>query len=333
MIISIIIAVKTWQKNLEECVNKCFGLDYADFEIIILPDELIQYQGQSPACRQAGLRGTVPVYIVPTGPVSPATKRDMALKHVQGEILAFIDDDAYPDKDWLKVAAEHFKDERVAAVGGPGVTPDSDSLRQKASGLVYSSLLVSGKYSHRYAPRKKQEVDDFPSCNLLVRKSAFQQLGGFNTVFWPAEDTKLCLDITKKLGRKIIYDPEVLVYHHRRPLFLPHLKQVASYALHRGYFAKKYPQTSLRAAYFLPSVLAIVIIAGGTISLFFAGPRTVYLGGLLLYLLLVFIFSVLSGLRFIPLVFPGIILTHLVYGLYFLKGLLSGKLAEERAEA
>jgi GT2 family glycosyltransferase len=253
----------------------------------------------------------------------------MAIKYAKGEILAFIDDDAYPTKDWLKYALENFKDEDVAAVVGPAITAPEDALRQKASGVIFSSVLVSGRYNYRYLPKKKMTVDDYPSCNFLVRKQIMQELGGFNTKFWPGEDTKLCLDITRKLGRKIIYDPGVLVYHHRRPLFIPHLKQVANYSLHRGYFVKKYPATSLRLPFFIPTLFLCALICGGPLSLISAPLRSIYFSGVFLYLALVLFFSIHKDLRLIPLVFFGTILTHLTYGLYFLKGLFSKKLKEE----
>jgi cellulose synthase/poly-beta-1,6-N-acetylglucosamine synthase-like glycosyltransferase len=325
MTVSIIIAVKGWQKNLENCVNKCQELDFPDFEIIVLPDESIHAAADSDCPRM----GTVPVSIFPTGALRPADKRDIAIKYAKGEIIAFLDDDAYPEKNWLKNAVENFRDPDVAAVGGPAVTPYSDSYRQQASGAIFSSPLVSSSFIYRYIPRKRREVNDYPSCNLLVRKSVMQELGGFNTEFWPGEDTKLCLDITRKLNKKIIYDPTVYVFHHRRPVFIPHLKQVASYALHRGYFVKKYPETSFKLPFFLPSLFVIAVLGGAGLSLISGSFRVVYLGTICLYLLLTFICSISKQLRLIPAVFLGIILSHFAYGVYFLKGLISKKLREE----
>jgi len=254
--------------------------------------------------------------------------------------LAFLDDDAWPREDWLKQALRHFENNTVAAVGGPAVTPADDTAREKASGRIYSSFLVSGKFRYRYLPGKLQEVDDLPSCNFLVRKSVMQELGGFNTAFWPGEDTKLCLDITGKLKKKIIYDPQLLVYHHRRPVFREHLKQIAGYALHRGYFAKRYPQTSKKIAYFLPSIFVLALLAGGILAAFIPFFKTAYIFCLSAYLLLVFLSSLsrdlpshqnfwCEGLPLIPYVFAGIILTHITYGIYFLKGIFSKKLPEE----
>lgn len=322
MTVSIIIAVKAWQRHLEECINKCRELDYPDFELFILPDS----EGTVPvASLKSNTKGTVPIKVISTGPVSPAQKRDKAISYAKGEILAFIDDDAYPERDWLKNALKNFTAPEVAAVCGPAVTPPFEPLRQKAGGRVFASRLISAKNNYRYLPGIRREIDDYPSCNLLVRKSVMQTLGGFDTAVWPGEDTKLCLDITKKLGKKIIYDPKVLVWHHRRPLFLPHLRQVSRYAFTRGYFVRVYPETSLRFSYFIPSVFLLAIFIGGLLSLMFYPLKIVYFWGLSLYLLLVFIFSLSLQLSLIPFVFSGIILTHITYGFYFLKGLILKK--------
>jgi len=322
MTVSIIIAVKTWQKNLEECVARCLELDYSDFEIIILPDA---ESGAVPL-----KKGTVPVFIIPTGPLKPSDKRDIALKHAKGEILAFLDDDACPVKGWLKAALANFSDPEVAAVGGPAVTPQDDSWRQKASGAVYESWLMSGQHRYRYIPGRKTEVDDYPSCNLLVRKSVMDELGGFDTKFWPGEDTKLCLEITHKLKKKIIYDPAALVYHHRREIFMPHLKQVSNYGLHRGFFVKKYPETSLRLSYFLPTIFVFGLVSGGVLSTLCPLIKTAYFTCLGLYLLLAFISSLSKELQLIFPVFFAIIFSHIAYGIFFLKGLLSARLSEEK---
>lgn len=318
MTVSIVIPAKSRNNNLEECLNACLGIKVDGLEIIVVTDD--------PAgCSLPDKR----IKFISSGPLSPAEKRDLAAAKAGGDILAFIDDDVCPSDGWLINALKEFSDPLVAAVAGPAVTPERDSFLQRAGGLVYSSLLVGGTYRYRYVPGHRRLVDDYPSCNFLVRKSVFNELGGFNTKFWPGEDTKLCLDITKKLGRKIVYDPEVLVFHHRRPLFLPHLKQVSSYGLHRGYFAKRFPQTSLRLSYFLPSLLVMGIFFGAAASFMNAKLAIVYLLGVLIYGALVFVASIYYGPLTGAFVFLGTILTHIVYGVYFLRGLITNKLKEE----
>ena len=154
--------------------------------------------------------------------------------------------------------------------------------------------------------------------------------GGFNTDFWPGEDTVICLKITKELKKKIIYDPDVYVKHHRRPLFLPHLKQVKSYALHRGYFVKKFPATSLKFSYFCPSLLLLGILAGGIGGLFYPAIGRFYFLALFTYLGLAFLRGIKSmNIKLIFPVFLGIILTHFTYGFYFIRGLLAKRMPEE----
>jgi GT2 family glycosyltransferase len=316
MTVSIIIAVKTWQKNLEECVVKCLELDYPDFEIIILPDAEI-------VLKDKFLKARVPIKVIATGSLKPGDKRDIGVKCAKGGIIAFIDDDAYPVKQWLREAVANLFDIKVGAVGGPAVTPLDDDIWQQASGKVFSSIMVSGKFVYRYLPKKRIEVDDLPSCNLIVRRSVIEEIGGFDTRYWPGEDTKLCLDIIKKLGKRIVYDPGILVYHHRRRIFGEHLRQIANYAFHRGFFVKKYPETSLRLSYFLPSIFVAGLLLGPLI----APLRGVYSISVILYLTL----AALSGFiknsfRLGILVFLGIILTHITYGVFFIKGLTARKL-------
>lgn len=312
--VSIIIPVKEVNDYIRESVPEILKQDYEDFEIFIFPD--VFSKDSFPKTK-----------IIPTGNIGPAEKRDLALKYADGEIFAFLDDDAYPESGWLKKATRHFDDNDVAAVGGPAVTPGHDSIWQRASGAVFSSWLASGGNSYRYIPAETREVDDFPTVNLLVRRDVFEKAGGFDSEFWPGEDTKLCLDITKKLNKKIIYDPEALVYHHRRPLFIQHLRQVNRYAFHRGYFAKVLPETSLRFSYFVPSIFFVGVILGALLSPLHKYIGRLYTGTLLLYGIMLFstAFSVAykENIKVGILTIPGIFLTHLMYGYNFLKGLLT----------
>ena len=315
--VSITIAVKEYNSYLDECVRNCLQLEYPNFEILVLPDN------------SCGLP-YAEIKIIPTGPVGPSHKRDIALEHSEGDILAYLDDDTFPRKDWLKNAVKHFEKDEVAAVGGPAVTPSQDSFMQKASGYVYSSFVGGGSLNYRYVPGKSREVDDYPTCNLLVRKAVMEELEGFDTNFWPGEDTKLCLQITKDLGKKIIYDPGALVYHHRRKLFLPHLKQVWSYALHRGYFVKKFPETSMRLTYFIPTFFVFGLVVGSLLSFLSPALRPLFLVVLAGYFLTLFLDSFRSKSLIMTLAVTwGTFLTHVTYGVGFVKGLFAGRLREE----
>jgi len=262
--------------------------------------------------------------IIETGPVSPAVKRDRGAECSSGEILAFIDDDAYPAPDWLDKALPYFSDEQICAAGGPQLTPPNDGLWEKISGAVFLSPL-NGAAVCRYWPEgKPKSVDDWPSVNLLVRKADFIRVGGFNSEYWPGEDTKLCLDLVK-LGKKIMYVPEMIVYHHRRRGFRRHMRQVGNYGLHRGFFAKKYPDTSLKVMYFLPACFFLFIIFGWILIFMKLSAVYYFLWVLYVTALIVSTVSITKKVKSLMVslgTVPYLVGTHFWYGFRFLQGFL-----------
>lgn len=316
--VSVIIPVRTITPYVRETVARLQVQTEKGFEIIIVTD------------KKEKLRG---VKIIPSGEPTPAFKRNLGVKHARGEILAFLDDDSYPDKNWLKNSKNIFRGRKdcLAAVCGPALTPPDDNIFQKASGWVWASYIGSagaGVYRNRIMPRR--EVEDFPSVNLLVRKDCFEKVNGFDVRHWPGEDTKLCLDLVKN-GGKIIYDPEVLVYHHRRPVIIPHLVQISRYAQRRGFFARTFPETSFRFGYLLPSMFAYGLVSGSILSFFFHNFGWLFLSLVLFYFLMLLI----AGLEVLKkekdiylaiLVMISIYLTHLTYGLLFPLGYFREKI-------
>lgn len=320
---SVIIPVRTITPYVRETVRHLKKQIEKRFEIIIVTDKKETLEGAK---------------VIASGEPTPAFKRNLGAKEARGEILAFLDDDSYPDKNWLKNAERIFKEsDEIAGVCGPTLTPPKDSIFQKASGWVWASYLGSGGagiFRNRVKPQR--EVDDFPSVNLLVRKDCFEEVQGFDIRHWPGEDTKLCLDLVK-LGKKIIYDPRVLVFHHRRPVFLPHLKQISRYALRRGYFARVFPQTSFRLGYLLPSLFAYGMVIGGIFLLISPMFRSLYCLFFTIYCLLL-LFSGLEvlikekNLYLAILVVAAIFATHLTYGFLFPVGYLQKEIKSNPRE-
>lgn len=307
--VSIIIPCKAIDDYTKECIEYCKRLDYGNYEVILLPDDALD--------RVDGIK------IVPTGPVTPGMKRNIGIANSNSEICAFIDSDAYPRRDWLRNAIMYFNDPQVAAVGGPGLTPREDNIMQKASGHVLSSFMV-GNISSRYKAERSCESDDIHSCNFIARKTILNEVGGWNEKYWPGEDTLICLAI-KKAGKKLVEVPDVVVYHHRRTLFMPHLKQVSKFGLHRGFFAKRFQGNSFRLTYFIPSIFALTLFTGMLASLTNPFIVNLLLLAMLLYLILGLIATLLN-VRDVTLILPvwlGIIATHVVYGVSFLIGLMT----------
>jgi cellulose synthase/poly-beta-1,6-N-acetylglucosamine synthase-like glycosyltransferase len=307
-LVSIIIPCKDIDDYTRECIKHCNQLDYDNYEIILLPDDLEEI-----------IEG---VKVIATGPVSPGIKRNIGVKNSRGEFCAFIDNDAYPRSDWLKNAVKYLENPAVGGVGGPGLTPEADGLIQKAGGYVLSSFMV-GNLSSRYKTQQSFESDDIHSCNFIARKTVLKEAGGWNEKYWPGEDTLMCLAI-KKLGKKLIESSDVVVYHHRRSLFRPHLKQVSRFGEHRGFFAKKFPANSLKPTYFFPSLLVLSLFAGVLLSFVFSFFVYIVVLGVVAYLALSLFAAALQvrKVKLILLVWSGMIVTHMVYGVFFLSGLI-----------
>ncbi len=309
---SFIIPVKEINDYIREAVPIILKIPGEDYEIIVYPDEATAENW--PKTKQ-----------IATGHCGPATKRSKAIQDALGEILVFIDDDAYPEADFLDVLDKDFLDSKIMAVGGPAVTPAGDNFWQKVSGAVFLSAF-SGGNPERYVPvGNKSIVDDWPSVNFSMRKNVFAELGGFNSDFWPGEDTKLCLDLVKKYPGSILYDPNLIVYHHRRAGIIKHLKQVGGYGLHRGFFAKKYPKNSCKFKFFVPSFFLLFIVAGGVFSSMSFYVLRFYLLGWMIYLLALIkafidIRRYEKNTRIAGHAIYCIFFTHIVYGFNFIRG-------------
>jgi len=319
---SIIIPFKSWSPDLEECLSHIRNLTFKDYEVILLPD------------REAALPGQysdLPIKILPTGEVNPAIKRDLGAEQAKGRYLAFIDDDAYPQPDWLDVARDFFiAHQDAGAIGGPAITPKSDPFWARVSGAVFLSP-ASGGYPERYVPCPPgKAVDDWPSVNLIVRKRVFSDIGGFDSKYWPGEDTLFCLKILERTNKKLVYVPELIVWHHRRSGLPKHLRQVGNYGKHRGFFAKKYPQTSRRFKYFIPAIWVAFVIVGFGLSIVSKLAGILYLTGWTAYLSALAIswkdIRQHETLRVALGAVPYIILTHIWYGAQFVKGFTAREL-------
>lgn len=320
-LISIIVPVRKINQYItDEIIPALKDQTYKNFELIIIPDKKTKQ----------GIKSFPEwVKIIPSYPQTrPVPKRELGIKHSQGEILAFIDDDAYPAEDWLEQALRLLNVEQIAGVCGPGLTPPNDNWRQKVSGWVWQTYLGAGGAGiYRCRPRPQREVDDFPTFNLIVKRKYFDQIGGFKKDFWPGEDTKLCHDLVYVLNKKIIYSPKIKVFHHRREIFKNHLIQISRYGRQRGNFVNKLPKNNAKIEYFIPLLFVFGLVTGPILSLVFSPLIYIYFSFLGIYLIwtlmtMIKVFIKTTNLKIALALGPTIWLTHIVYAIMFLIGLV-----------
>jgi glycosyltransferase involved in cell wall biosynthesis len=310
--VSVIVPFKARTPFLEECLAHLARQTYRSFDVYLVPDEAFAPEDNR-------------LHVMASGPVLPNRKRQIAAAASDAEIIAFIDDDAYPAPGWLAAAVEHFTDPTVVAAGGPAVTPAGDSPRQRASGAIFAASIVSSSTRRRYVPEAACDVDILPSCNLLVRREAFLRDADASAAYWPGEDTLACLFATRH-GERIVYDPAVRVYHHRRAVFAAHLRQVWSYGRFRGFFLRRYGRSPRYAPYAAPAAF-LIAHAGLLAAILRSRSRRPALAVAGVYAALV-AGSALREARAAGtnpwLVGAGIYLTHIVYGYASIVGWLRG---------
>lgn len=314
--VSIIIPLYVKTLYFYETVEKCLQLDYPNYEILIGTDknETFFFKDKKIRILRTGAKNT-----------GPAEKRDIGILKASGSIIAFLDDDSYPETNWLKKAVEILEKKNVEGVCGPGLTPQGDNYWQKVTGAVLGSSMGSGPYYYRFEKGEPRFVDDYPAYNMLIKKDILKKVGGFGTKFYGGEDTAVCIKILEAGGR-IYYHPEIIVYHHRRSFPFEYAKQVGNVGLHRGFFVKAYPKTSLRLSYFLPSISTLIFFG----ILIFSVLNHEFLKVMLPFALLTYVTIYIEGFKKnkwdINLMLPfAVVINHLSYGLNFLKGLVYTK--------
>ena len=320
MLFSIIIPVKTINNYVRETVPYIQAITGCEWELFIVPN--LSEENEWPNDKR--------ISIINSGKVGPADKRDLAAQIVSGDILVFLDDDSYPESNILEVANKYFTDSDVIALGGPGVTPLNDSFWQKVSSAVFLSKFTGGSPERYLSIGKTKQIDDWPSVNLMVRKSVFLSVGGFDCKYWPGEDTKLCLKL-KKTRKKLIYAPDMVVWHHRRSGILLHLRQIGAYGLHRGFFARHYPETSLRLKYLAPSIFSVLVLMSiftrwlpSEIQLIYLIIWSIYGVALMTAFMQILKYEKFM-ITFIAVVFY-VPLTHFYYGIQFIRGFFKKEL-------
>src|SRR5437773_120406 len=159
--------------------------------------------------------------------------RNTGIAAATGEIVAFIDDDAYPDPHWLRFLALSFMEGNYAAVGGPNLAPSNDGWRADAIANAPggpNAVLISDRIA-----------EHIPGCNMAFRKGALEAVGGFDPRFRTAgDDVDICWRLQDR-GEGIAYSAAAVVWHHRRRHLRTYWKQQVGYGKAEALLEKKWP--------------------------------------------------------------------------------------------
>lgn len=141
-------------------------------------------------------------------------KRNIAVNKCKTRYLAFIDSDAYPSKNWIESSFEFLEKKKIGIIAGPHIDPIKQNFFQSIIGLVKKSYLVTMLPNHQKKSSKNLNFVKFmPSANWILRRELFNSLNQMDENMLRNEDWDFVYKMNK-LKKKILYNPEMLVYHH-----------------------------------------------------------------------------------------------------------------------
>ena len=183
--------------------------------------------------KTAGIATEFPVQLIRTPNEGLSSARNTAWQAARGDIVAYLDCDAYPDPHWLQYLAHSFLTTHHACVGGPNLVPESGNTIEQcvacSPGGPIQVLLTDERAEH------------VPGCNMAFRREALEAIGGFDERFRIAgDDVDVCWRLHDS-GKTLAFHPAALVWHHRRNTIRGYFKQQFSYGEAEAMLERKWP--------------------------------------------------------------------------------------------
>lgn len=206
---SVIVCSRNRREQLLRTVRHIGGLGWRrPWELLVVDNA--STDGTRPALDACQATAQFPLRILHQDRPGLGRAKNTALEAASGDIVAFTDDDCYPEADWLDALAECFLDPSVAYVGGKVTLFDREDvpitiqLRNERWEIPPGSVIKAGSLL---------------GANLAIRRDALLAIGGFDPRFGPGAFCKSGVDVEvmarlSAAGYLGIYDPRPSVAHH-----------------------------------------------------------------------------------------------------------------------
>lgn len=327
--VSVVVGIRNEEKFIGECIESLLNLDYPrnSYEIIIV-------DGMS-TDKTRDIVQKYPVKLLLNEKKNVAAARNLGVKNARGELVAFTDGDCKVDPQWLKALICEMREapDEVVCFGGPNLIFDTDPVFGRVVGYSQESFLGSGGSAQSKNSTKKHYVGSLPNCNAMYKKTAIQEVGGFDERFVVGQDGDLNYRIGKK-GNRFLYIPEAQVLHHRRGTFKSFSIRMFKYGMWMAELFKKHGEF-VRWYAFLPSIAIVFAVALLLASIKYFTPSLILLALMVVYFILVFATSIQVAYKmrskyglFALFIIP---VQHIAYGMGFLYSFTNSPLVSKNS--
>jgi GT2 family glycosyltransferase len=223
--ISVVVCSYNGSRTIGETLAALERLDYPSYEVIVIDD------GSTDQTSVIAGKHDVRLMRTPNNGLSVA--RNHGLNAATGEIVAYIDDDAYPDPHWLSYLASAFMRSGHAGIGGPNIAPPGDG--------AIADCVANAPGGPVHVLLSDEVAEHIPGCNMAYRRDSLMELGGFDPRFRVAgDDVDICWRLQQR-GWTLGFAPAAVVWHHRRNSIKAYFKQQRGYAKAEALLADKWP--------------------------------------------------------------------------------------------
>lgn len=224
--ITVVVCAYNAADTLAECLQHVCALDYPSLEILVVDD------GSTDATDAIARRyPRARLLSIPHAGLSVA--RNVGLQAARGDIIAYLDSDAYPSPDWPYYLALGMDDRRVGAVGGPNVAPRSDPRG------AHRVARAPGGPNHVLVSDDRAE--HIPGCNMAFWRKVLVEVGGFDPVYTRAgDDVDLCWRVQDR-DWEIGFHPAAYVWHHPRRTVKGYWHQQVGYGQSEALVQARHP--------------------------------------------------------------------------------------------
>ena len=224
--ITVVVCTYNGSRVIRDCLEGLALLDYPSFEVIVVDD------GSTDGTADIALQ--YDVRLIRTENRGLSSARNTGLEAATGEIVAYIDDDAYPDPQWLKYLALTFGATQHAGVGGPNIAPADDG--------PIATCVANAPGGPVHVLLSDREAEHIPGCNMAFRKTCLEAIGGFDPQFRVAgDDVDICWQLMEG-GWSLGFQPAAMVWHHRRNSVRAYWKQQRGYGKAEALLKNKWPE-------------------------------------------------------------------------------------------